>query len=266
MKFAAGQFRHRLGALAWAAIAVSVTPVCAQTVGVRIADAKPGDVRLLISNGLRIPFETVKAQAESVIGHHIVVEYGASRRLTPQIEADQPFELTIMTREVVDEMVVKGKVRPGLTDIARTAVAVAQRGGPVGDASTPSSLKLLLLGAKIIHFTGIGAARPTIDKTFESLGIADDIKSRLDDSSSILTTSGPSLAEGQYELVLNLASEMTPTPGWTFLGPIPMQFQVPVIMSSGVGTKGDAVAAKALISFLQGPAIEGPLKSSRMSR
>jgi molybdate transport system substrate-binding protein len=266
MKFEAGQFRHLLGALAWAAFAISASTVSAQTPGVRIADAKLGDVRLLISNGLRIPFEAVKEQAESVIGRHIVVEYGASRRLTPQIEADQPFELTIMTREVVDEMVAKGKVRPGLTDIARTAVAVAQRGGATGDASAPATLKTLLLGARRIHFTGIGAARPTIDKTFEGLGIADAVRGRLDDSSSSLTTSGPALAAGEYDLVLNLASEMTPTPGWTYLGPIPSQFQVPVVMSAGVGAKGDAVAAKLLISFLQGPAIEGPLKSSRMSR
>jgi molybdate transport system substrate-binding protein len=247
-------------------LAVQAQPA-AQAPGSIIAAAQPGDVRLLISNGLRVPFEAVKSQAEAKIGHKIRVEYGASRRLIATIEADQPFEVTILSREVVQEMMAKGKLRKGVAvDLARVPVAVAQRGGTPGDVGTDEALKALLLGAKVIHFTGIGASRPTIDNTLAKLGIADALKDRLDGSTSSQMVKGPDLAAGEYELILNLTSEIVPVTGWTYLGPIPQHLQVPVLMTAGIGAAGDAESAKAIIAFLQGPAIEQPLKDSRLSR
>ncbi len=222
---------------------------------------------MLISNGLRVPFQAVKAQAEAAIGHSIVAEYGASRRLTSQMEANQPFEVAILTGEAIDEQIGKGNLATGSrADLAHVAVGVGQRGGKPGKVGTPQDFKALLLGAKLIRYAGVGASRPTVDNAFAKLGVLDAIKPRIDESTTSQTVPPPALSADEYELVINLASEFLPVEGWTYLGPIATQLQVPVVMSAAVGARGDAAAARALIKFLQGPAIEGPLAASRMTR
>lgn len=232
-----------------------------------VAAAKPGDVRMLVSNGLRVPFQAVKAQAEAAIGHPIVAEYGASRGLTAQMDSGQAFEVAILTGETIDEQITKGNLKPGSrADLAHVAVAVAQRGGKPGKVGTPEDFKALLLGAKLIRYAAIGASRPTVDNAFAKLGVLGAIKPHIDESSTSQTIAAPAMGPDAYELLINLASEFLPVDGWTYLGPIAPQLQVPVVMSAAIGAKGDAKAARAVIDFLKGPAIEGPLTASRMGR
>ena len=47
--------------------------------GERIADAKPGDVRVLATAAIRIPLDAVRAEASKAIGHPLVIEYGSAR-------------------------------------------------------------------------------------------------------------------------------------------------------------------------------------------
>lgn len=222
---------------------------------------------MLISNGLRVPFQAVKAQAEAAIGHPIVAEYGASRRLTSQMEAGQPFEVAILTGEAIDEQIGKGNLATGSrADLAHVAVGVGQRGGNPGKVGTPEELKSLLLNAKLIRYASVGASRPTVDNAFAKLGVLDAIKPRVDESTTSQTIAAPSMGAEEYELVINLASEFLPVDGWTYLGPIASELQVPVVMSAAVGAKGDGAAGRTVIKFLQGPAIEVPLAASRMTR
>lgn len=239
----------------------------AQQVGGKIVDAKPGDVRLLISNGLRVPFEAVKAEAEKVVGHHIVAEYGSSRALQANIEADQTFEVAIVTPDVVDEMIAKGKVAKGShVDIARVTVGVNQRGGTKGDISTPGKLKDAILRAQLIRFLPTGAARPTVDNVLSKLGVAEAVKGRTGGLIGGNSTE-PMPGAGQYELIFNLDSELlTPPPGQVYLGSIPKELQVPAVMTAGIGVKGDTAAARSIVDFLQSSALDPVLKSSRMTR
>ena len=128
--------------LALAALAGSVAaqPPPSQ---VKIGDAKPGEVRLLVSNGIRVPFGAVIAQAETKVGHHFVIQYGASLNLKSTMESGQPFEVAIVTPDVLDDMIARGKVVAGSRfDIGQSPVAVGQRGdAPKSDVSTPATLK-----------------------------------------------------------------------------------------------------------------------------
>jgi hypothetical protein len=70
------------------------------------------------------------------------------------------------------------------------------------------------------------------------------------------------LAAGQYELIINLISAIKPMPGWRYLGPIPEQFQIPVIHSAGIGADGDRAAGAKVMRVLQGPEFAAALKAS----
>ena len=47
--------------------------------GERIADAKPGDVRVLATAAIRIPLVAVRAEEAKAIGHPLVIVYGSAR-------------------------------------------------------------------------------------------------------------------------------------------------------------------------------------------
>ncbi len=261
-------------ALEFALVFVAAAPAVLAQGGrgpqVKVADAKPGDVRLIVSNGIRVPLETVKAQAEQAVGHPFVIEYGASRGLSATMESGQAFELAIVTPEVLDDMIAKGKVVAGSRyDVARVPVSIGLRGDvPKVDISTPAALRKALLNAKGIRYAYIGASRPTVDKMIAGLGIAKDIEAKtiMDGPGAPGPRREVTLGPGEYELIINLASEVLPLKTQVYLGDIPKEFQVPAVMSLGIGAAGDAKSARALIKFLQGPAIEPSLKANGMTR
>lgn len=53
-------------------------PAFAQGNGPTIADAKPGEVRVMVTAAIRVPLEAVRAQAEHAVGHHLAIEYGSA--------------------------------------------------------------------------------------------------------------------------------------------------------------------------------------------
>ena len=111
------------------------------------------------------------------------------------------------------------------------------------------ALKQALLKATYIQYVHNGASLTAINKTFERLGIVEQMKAKTVDG-----TAAMNLAPGQTALDITLASEILPYKDLLFLGPLPAEVQVPAIMSVGVSANAsDPKAARDLIKFLQGP-------------
>src|SRR4029077_3236888 len=115
-------FKHiKLGTRAFAVAAVVgcvmvgyEAPLCAQDwAPTKLADAKPGDVRLFVSGSVRAPALAIQRQLEQATGRKIVVESSESRILQKEIDAGQPFEAALLITSVVNDMVAKGQIVPG---------------------------------------------------------------------------------------------------------------------------------------------------------
>ena len=240
----------------------------AQDAPARIANAKPNEVRVLASTGLKASLDPVKAAAERAVGRPLVIEYGASKNLQVQIEGDAPFEATILTRDVIDAMIAKGKVVAGsASDIGHVVVSFAVKGeSPKSpDIKTGPGIKALLLGARQVRWLGIGASAPTVNKMLDGLGIARALDGKA--ATDNVSQAAPQVAgAGEYEVLLNLNSELHPVNGWTILGMVPKAYQVPIVESVGIGAKGDPAAAKSFIAFLRTPEFEKSLIASGMTR
>ena len=92
-----------------------------------VADAKPGDVRVLVTAAIREPLDAVLAQARQVVGRPLWVEYGSARgNLKDKILAGQDFEVAILLPDVDEELLKQGKNPPAgeLRDCARVNVAI----------------------------------------------------------------------------------------------------------------------------------------------
>jgi molybdate transport system substrate-binding protein len=238
-------------------------PSRAQNASPRVADAKPGELRVIATAAIRGPFDTVLGQAQQTVGRPLVVEYGSARgNLTAEILAGQDFEVALLLPDVNEELRKLGKILPESYEIARVNVAIGLRGDAPGlDVSTPAALKEAMLRAKSVKYAPTGAALMTVKKVLSTLAIADSIK----DSSN--TREMVPLGPGQYELNLYPLSEIIPNKTLKNLGPVIAELQVPAIIAAAIGNHAnDQKAALALIRFLQGPAIDEALKRGGMMK
>jgi molybdate transport system substrate-binding protein len=256
---------HKAFVLLVAAIgaAAFVSSAQAQFTGPKVKDAQPGDVRVVVTAAIREPLDAVKDQAQAAVGKPLVIEYGSARgNLKDEILAGQDFEVAILLPDVNDEILAQGKTVPGAFEIARVDVAVGLRGdAPNLDVSTPAALKKAMLNAKSVKYSPTGAALMTVRKVIDTLKIADAIK-----DSSKLKDPVP-LGPGEYEINLYPISEIIPNKNLKNLGPVTKPLQVPFVIAAVIGKNAnDVKAARALIKFLQGPAIDAALKADGMKK
>src|SRR5262249_3376845 len=144
----------------------------------KVADAKPGDVRVIATAAIRDPLEAVLKQAAAMIGKPIVAEDGSARGdLKQKILSGQDFEGAMLRPDVDDELQAVGKIVPGRFEIARVPVAFGLRGeAPRPDVSSPSAVKAAMLNAKSVRYAPTGAALMTVKKVLSTLDIAEKIR------------------------------------------------------------------------------------------
>jgi molybdate transport system substrate-binding protein len=252
-----------LAAIMGTVVVLSLAHANAQFTGPKVADAKPGDVRVIVTAAIREPLNAVLKQAEAAIDKPIVAEYGSARgNLKDEILNGQDFEVAILLPDVDDEIQAAGKIAPGRFEIARVPVAFGRRGeAPNLDVSSPAAVKAAMLNAKSVKYSPTGAALMTVRKILSTLDIADKIH----DSSTV--RGEVPLAAGEYEINIYPLSEIIPNKKLKNLGAVIPQLQVPAIIEATVGkSAADPKTAFALIKFLQGPAIDQALKDYGMEK
>jgi molybdate transport system substrate-binding protein len=195
------------------------------------------EIRVLCSNGLRAAMEKLLPDYERAIARRIKVEYGASANFKRSIEAGQPFDLAILTPQLIEDLIKQGKIAAGTAvDIATTGIGVAVRAGSAKpDVSTPEAMKQTLLKAKSIGYVKEGASAAAIVSMLNHLGIDNAVKDKI----VFQPGAGPSMASvasGQTDLAFALISEIVPAPGVQLAGSFPTEFQKSIGMSAGVAS------------------------------
>jgi ABC-type molybdate transport system substrate-binding protein len=260
---AVGHHHLKSAALVVVAVLLPALHADAQFTGPKVADARPGDVRVMVTAAIRDPLNAVLRQAEAAIGRPIVAEYGSARgNLKDAILKGQDFEVAILLPDVDDEILAAGKIAPDRFEIARVPVAFGLRGEAAGvDVSSPAAVNGALLNAKSVRYSPTGAALLTVRKILSTLDIADKIR----DSSA--SRQEVPLAQGEYEINIYPLSEIIANKRLRNLGAVTPQLQVPVILEATVGKNAtDPKAVHALITFLQGHAIDQALRDSGMEK
>src|SRR5258708_26457257 len=143
--------------------------------------AQGTELLAFVSDGMKPSVEELVPQIEHAIGRKLTMQFNSSKALKDKIQSGEPFDVAILTSEIIDDLIKQGKVAPGSrTDIARTGMGVGVRAGaPKPDVSTPEALKRTLLSAKSITFNPSGASAPHVYDIFQRLGIAENVKSKL---------------------------------------------------------------------------------------
>jgi molybdate transport system substrate-binding protein len=232
----------------------------------RRTPAQTKQLRVYTSDGIKAAYLELVPQMEQATGRKLVTQFNSSKNIRDKIQAGEPFDVAILTSEMIDDLIKQGKIPAGSRiDLARTGIGVGVRGGAPGpDISTPEAMKQALLNAKAISFNPSGASAVHIYDMFARMGITEAVKPKLVLNSE---AGGPQkdVVEGKSELVMTLVPEIKYFPGMELVGPLPADFQSYVNFSAGVATASqDPAAAQALLHFLSGPALAPVLKAKGM--
>jgi molybdate transport system substrate-binding protein len=222
---------------------------------VRDGAAQDSAVRVLASNGMKGALEPLQTQCEHAIGHPLALQFSSTAGLKKRIEAGEGFDVTVIAAEAIADLIKQGKLAAdSRRDVARSELGIGIRTGAARpDIGSPDALKRALREAKSITYPQDGATRGDIEKMFDSLGIAADVKPKiiLAPSSGAATES---VAAGKATFVLTLFSEIVPVSGTEILGPLPGAFRAAVHFQAAASkTARNAEGARAVISFLTGP-------------
>lgn len=257
----AGGKRPLRYAAALAVLVSGLLPLSGCTANRNGGKAEPDAVHLLVTRALRAPLETIRGKLDAVAGQPVVVAYNSSEFMKRDILNGQAFDVAILVPRAAQSLFDAGKVQVETHEIARGPVGVGLRGEGDVDISTPEGLKAALLNARSVKYSRTGAAILTTTAMFARLGV----DGKFHDSSA-LQTEVP-LGPGEYELALYPLSEIIPNKKLRALGPLPAEFQDPVvIMAVTARDSAHAAAARALIEYLQGPAIDAALEANGLSK
>jgi molybdate transport system substrate-binding protein len=223
------------------------------------------ELQALGGGAMADPLKALIAQFESISGHKIALRLGTTPDLIKLVTTGGPFDLAVVPREVYADAAARARFAGAPIDIARAGLGVAVRsGGPKPDISTPEALKQTLLAAASIATIPESAAGAQVLRTFERLGIANEMKAK-----TKVQKAPPqivaSVAQGEAEFGIFLVNVLT-APGLDVVGPFPKEVQQEVVFAAALAASPAATdAAKAFIAYLQTPAAAAIIESKGMT-
>src|SRR5262245_6945959 len=151
--------------------------------GVAGGGAGAAEIKVLSTGNMISILNEVTGEFERTSGHKLIIETGSTTRIKARIEADEPADLTINERFVLEDHLRQARIATGsIVEIARSPLGIGVRAGaPKPDIGTAEALKRVLLSAEsIAHPDPSGGAQ---DGTYfvhlmRQLGIAEQLKSK----------------------------------------------------------------------------------------
>jgi molybdate transport system substrate-binding protein len=230
--------------------------------------AESSAIRVLVSNGLKASMEDLQATCEASARHPLDIRYNSTASVKKSVEAGEPFDVTMITTEAIDDLVKQGRLAGDTRiSIGRSQLGIGIKSGvPKPDIKTVAGLKKALRDVKSITYPQDGASRGYIETMFERLSIAAEVKPKI----ILAPGSGPatqSVADGKAGFVITLFSEILPIKGVDILGALPGEYQSDVKFSAAASTAvSDKPAAKAVIACMTGSKSTPVLKAKGIDR
>lgn len=222
-------------------------------------------VKVIISGGFSSAYRQVLPEFEKATGISVTTGSGASQGKGPQTIAAQlergvPFDVVIMSREGLSELIAAGRIVAGSdVDLATAALGAAVRAGaPKPDVTTVEGFKRALLGAKVVAVPQSTSGIYLLKEVFPRLGIAERINVKVTERGS---QSAAMVASGEADIAVQPISELMHVQGIDYAGRLAEELQLIQVFSAAIvqGSK-ETAAAKRLIQFLASgraaPAIE----------
>ena len=212
-------------------------------------------MKVIISGGFSTAYRQLLPEFEKTTGISVTTGSGASQGKGPQtiaaqLESGAPFDVVIMSREGLSELISAGRILAGSdVDLATAAIGAAVRtGAPRPDVASAEGFKRALLGAKIVAVPQSTSGIYLMDNVFPKLGIADRISVKVFERGS---QSAAAVATGEADIAVQPVSELMSVPGVDYVGRLADELQLIQMFCAAI-VKGSTrpEPARRLIQFL----------------
>jgi molybdate transport system substrate-binding protein len=231
--------------------------------------ASAAEIRVLSTGNMVSILSEVTAEFERATGHKLVIETGSTTRIKARVEADEPVDLTINERFVLEDHLRQARIATGtIVDIARSPLGIGVRAGaPKPDVSSVDALKRTLLAAEsIAHPDPSGGAQ---DGTYfvhliRQLGLAEQLKPKIK-----LTMGGDAAAQavasGSAQIGIAQRRNFISLNGVQLLEPLPDLPGIKFLMVAGVVANArEPGGAAAFAKFLSSPSVAPVIRAKGM--
>jgi molybdate transport system substrate-binding protein len=189
---------------------------------------------------------------ETASGHKISIQFGLTRDMKVAIEEGASFDLALLPRSAIDELVRTGKIAAGsVTDVVRSLVGLMVRTGAAEpDISSVEAFKSALRQAKAISYSK-GPSGLYVAELLLRLGLAAEMKDKT--VFAIGRPVGEVIASGEAEIGMQQIIENQPVQGAHLVGPLPPELMNYVMYSAGFAPAAACRPGQAFIKFLASP-------------
>ena len=230
--------------------------------------ATAAEIKVLSAGAYKQVVLALVPDFEKQTGHKVTVDNGTAGELKNRIGGGEAFDVTVITPGVIDELTTSGKIAAGSkTALASVGIGVmVKAGAPKPDVSTVEAFKKALLDAKTVAYidpASGGSSGVYLEKLFEKMGIADQIKpkAKLKKGGYVADL----IVSGEAELGVHQISEIVPVKEVVLVGPLPKEIQNTTTYAAGLSaTAQNKDAAGAFIKVLSSPAAAAVLQSKGM--
>jgi molybdate transport system substrate-binding protein len=233
------------------------------------APSSAADIQVFTSGAPAAVQRRLAPAFEKTNGHKVVITAETLNDIRKRLAGDAAPDVLVLARPVMVGFQKAGALRPGtLTDLARVGIGIAVKdGAPLPDISTVDALKKTLLNAKSIAHPdpkGGGFTGAYIDRMFERLGIADQVRPKVV-LMYAFTGGVENIAKGGAELGIFNISEIVPIKGVRLVGPLPAEQQNYLVFSGGLHVRGASPEpAAAYLRFIHGTGAQDAWKAGGM--
>jgi len=217
-----------------------------------IAAATGVELKVLAGGSMTASLKEIGPKFEAASGHKLDITFAATPELI-KMTTSAPFDLGVVPVDVMKNDDARAKFSGTPANIARVGYGVAVKTGTAKpDVSTPEALAATLLKAQSIAVFPASAAGAFVQKTFERLGVAEQIKDKL----KVQSAPGAipqAVAKGEAELGVFLTNVLL-APDVELAGPFPGDLQQNLVFVGAVSADSkNTDAAKAFLDFLKTP-------------
>jgi molybdate transport system substrate-binding protein len=226
------------------------------------------EIKVLCSNGIREVMKELIPQFEQTTKNKVLIRYGLSAALKRQIDAGEPFDIAVLTPQLIDDGITQRKITGDTrTVLARSGMALAIRvGAAKSDIRTTEALKRTLLASRSIAYAREGASGVFFTALMPRLGLVESLKPKLRPTTTGEEV-GAAVSRGEADLGILPLSEILPVQGVEVLGTFPADVQGFAVMVAGVSSAStQSAAAKDFLTFVTAPAALPVLKKKGMEK
>ena len=224
----------------------------------------PAEVNVISGGAMRRFMVEAVPLFEQASGHKVSIRFGLTREMKAEIEAGAAFDIALLPRSAIDQLVQGGKIAPGtVTDAVRSLVGLMVRTGAAApDIGTVEAFKTVLRRARSISYSK-GPSGLYVAELLTRLGLAAEMEEKT--VFAIGRPVGEVVASGEAEIGMQQIIENQPVKGAHLVGPLPRELVNYVMYSAGFApSAAGSAAARAFVEFLGSREAVGIIRAKGM--